>query len=152
MRRIFDIQTEIKICSLYINGKTQREIAGKYHVGRALISRILKRHHIQTRVSKSTGKIKKYCSRWRGGISVHPKGYRRLYLPDYPSSSIGGLIPEHRFIMEKHLGRALYRWEVVHHKNGIPDDNRIENLQLMTVWEHNKLHNGRGRRALAIYK
>lgn len=43
--------------------------------------------------------------------------------------------------MEQYIGRLLSKDEVVHHVNEKKDDNRIENLQLMTRSEHIELHN-----------
>ena len=43
-------------------------------------------------------------------------------------------------MMEEKIGRKLFRNECVHHINEIRNDNRIENLQLMTLCEHAKLH------------
>ncbi len=55
--------------------------------------------------------------------SVSPKGYRRIKVN-------GRLVMEHRYVMERHLGRALGRSEVVHHINGDRLDNRVENLEV----------------------
>lgn len=46
----------------------------------------------------------------------------------------------HRELMEHKLGRKLKKYEQVHHKNGVRDDNRLENLQVISKTAHATLH------------
>lgn len=76
---------------------------------------------------------KKYCELNARGYDIH-NGYKRVTM------GVNCGRPQHVVIMEEYLGRRLTKSEVVHHINGCKDDNRIENLQLMTKSEHSRLH------------
>lgn len=51
-----------------------------------------------------------------------------------------GLIDQHRAVMQDHLDRKLSRYDVVHHKNNDKHDNRLENLEIMSLSEHTRKH------------
>ena len=59
-------------------------------------------------------------------------GYIVVSAKGHPNAIRGNRILEHRLIMSKMLRRTLRSDEIVHHKNGIRNDNRPENLELWT--------------------
>ena len=65
---------------------------------------------------------------WRGGRYQDAEGYIRVLCHGHPFADRGGYVMEHRLVMEAALGRPLLPTEIVHHINGIKNDNRIENL------------------------
>lgn len=77
-------------------------------------------------------------NRYKGDIYMSGKYHRLSLGKDENGKRI--FIDEHRFVMEQYLGRKLERNEIVHHINGNKSDNRIENLQIMTLSEHSKKH------------
>lgn len=64
------------------------------------------------------------------------QGYVMVYEPEHPNKSFHGWQYEHRLVVEEALGRYLGSDEHVHHVNGIKDDNRIENLEVMNGSDH----------------
>lgn len=66
----------------------------------------------------------------KGKKHVTKKGYVVIYQKNHPNAQKNGSLFEHVIIMSKFLGRPLRKGENVHHKNGIRDDNRLENLEL----------------------
>lgn len=69
-----------------------------------------------------------------GNINYH--GYRQFRgkrFEGHPCADKYGRILEHVLVMYNHLGRPIKKGENVHHKNGIRDDNRLENLELWST-------------------
>lgn len=67
---------------------------------------------------------------WKGGRTKH-KGRWYIRKSNHPFSWSNGYILQSHLLMEKKIGRYLKSKEVVHHINGIKDDDRPENLYLM---------------------
>ena len=79
-------------------------------------------------------------SQWKGG-RYKTNGYIFVMMKDHPRAISRAYVFEHILVAEKEIGRYLKDNECVHHINGIRDDNRIENLVVLTKSDHAKVHN-----------
>ena len=77
---------------------------------------------------------------WKGGRQFSSHGYAKVWSPNNLNADADGYVYEHVLQMQKFLCRSLTSIEVVHHKNGIKDDNRLNNLELMTSSTHMSHH------------
>lgn len=81
------------------------------------------------------------ASNWKGGKLIS-KGYVYILKPDHPNSDKRGYVKRSNLLMEQHLDRYLEPEEIVHHKNEIRNDDRIENLRLFaSPSKHATFHN-----------
>ena len=87
------------------------------------------------------GKRGPSAAAWKGGRTQRQtgQGYMWVWQPDHPKTNGRKCkyVQEHRLVMEKMLGRYLKDDELVHHINGIKDDNRPENLELWIMGHPN---------------
>lgn len=110
-----------------------RKRQGDIHRGKTLSEE--QRHEISERNSCNYNGMNGY-----GHTKPHRKGYILAYVPDHPHAHKDGYVMLHKVLMEREIGRYLNPDEVVHHINHIRDDNRIENLRLMSKHDHMSIH------------
>lgn len=75
-----------------------------------------------------------------------------LWEPNHPNKSLKGWQYEHRLIAEQKIGRYLRSDEQVDHINEIKDDNRPENLQVLTAHDHSSKTSLSNWKQLAEYR
>lgn len=63
-------------------------------------------------------------------------GYIQVYHPTHPDTTRAGMMLEHRLVAEQKYGRRILPTEHVHHLNGVRDDNRPENLEVIDPSSH----------------
>jgi len=112
---------------------------------------VLKRPNYKGRCKRCDGKYHKHLftkKRIDECRYLTTDGYLMVKLSNdnffYPMAEKNGYVKEHRLVMAQHLGRCLWDWEVVHHKNKPVDDNRLCNLTLETSGSHVAYHNSHG--------
>ena len=147
-------KSKTKCCSRSCSGKYVASIVGEVSAKKRMNGSMLSCQHcsVEFYVPKYRIETAKFCSRRCLGLA-HPEIslkartnspiMKRAGLKEskkYVVITINGKqIREHRYVMEQHLGRKLESYEHIHHINGNPTDNRIENLQILTNSEHQKL-------------
>jgi hypothetical protein len=90
--------------------------------------------------------------KYHPGYITTDSGYLKVYAPEHPHADSKGYVSAHRLVMEERLGRFLTPEEVVHHKNGDKQDNRLANLELFgSQAEHSRHHVENGDSGWALY-
>lgn len=119
-----------------LKGKTKSKIAIENH-RKALLGR----RHTEEHKAKISATHKGRTHDWTTKRRIQ-HGYISLFEPENPMSNKGGYVYEHRKVMAESIGRPLLKTELVHHVNGIKTDNRLNNLQIVSRFEHAQIHSG----------
>lgn len=135
-------ELKIKLEHMYFQeNKGLNRIAKDLGVTRTVISRRFEKFGIKKLDPVSAKTVfgsAENSGNWKGGRIVQ-NGYYMVRCPNHPKAMLG-YVYEHRLVMEQHIGRYLEKDEIVHHKNRDKQDNRLENLEILTPSEHNKVH------------
>lgn len=115
-------------------GKTAAEMAALLGCSTHPVKQVMRRLNLQRPAKRRPGVgVGDSNPAWKGGRRKRRDGYVLIWTP-------AGERLEHQVVMEKTLGRSLQPGEVVHHINGVKDNNTPENLELTTQSDHIRGH------------
>lgn len=122
-------ELDSQVAEWYASGLNMQSIAESVGSSRGRVRESLLRSGIRSRPSPTFPSGESNPS-WTGGRTIDKGGYVLVRCVWHPNANRSGYVREHRLVVECILGRFLTSQEVVHHRNGVRDDNRPENLQL----------------------
>lgn len=121
--------TENKALIRLFSGRTLTSLRKKaYSLG-------LKREGCVEYINRSNGR------EWTHNRQKNRKGYVLIYKPEHPRADTYGRVFEHIVVWEECYKKSVPKGYVIHHINGVKDDNRIDNLLLLSNGDHTALHN-----------
>lgn len=122
---------------------TQRAAAERFGVSLSAIERACKRLGLKTqRTGPRPGPDH---PNWKGGRVLISRYWHVWTGPDHPMATKRGYVAEHRLVMAQQLGRVLASKEVVHHRNGDPQNNHPSNLEVFQTNADHLRHELAGR-------
>ena len=157
-KEISKVSTRCKSCSNKIVKIGNKNRLGKKHkidtkkkiskANKGKVSPFKGKHHTEKTKEKirqaNKNKLKPWLQKrigkkhplWRGGVKKS-HGYIFIYLGRKKYTKRANLV------WFKHTGEVIKRPYMIHHKNGVRDDDRFENLQKLTISEHATIENNK---------
>ena len=132
-----EIEKLIKLYPIKTNKELIKEFNGRSFesIYKKAMALSIKRNKEIEFVNRSTGR------EWTHNKQKNYKGYVLVYRKGHHRADKYGRVFEHIVVWEDFNNTKIPDGHIIHHINGIKDDNRIENLKLMTISEHSIFHN-----------
>jgi len=143
--------TEEELYDAYVvQGLNQTEVAQRFGTTQKVVWRAMQKMGIPARRAAPRNQAGSLNNNWRGGRllqgkraernPINDRGYWYIYDPTHTHATKAGYVAEHIVIATTTIGRSLKKTECVHHINLQKEDNRAENLIVVTRTQHGLLH------------